>query len=391
MEEMEIYLDLDYAGWKKLSDEWKDHNVFFESVYFLYGFDMSSNIYLIKGKDGLTLIDAGNDYTAFLQLSDIAFSHMDIRRIVLTHGHREHVMGVIELLRYPPHIRNSNFEVYMHESAPQELKDILKEAGINTKFIYHGDKLTFFEGFELEVIHTPGHTFDSLCFFERSTRTLFTGDTVLPFAYASSDDVAGGREDYHLLSLRMLSELSPENLLPGHGPVIYRKAQDVIRANRLAGIRKMFGELPWSEIAVNLAKKGWLDEALLACETALKDDENNPSLLQFKASLLNDMGRFDEALRIFDDLLGSSPKNPFLLLGKAVSLMGLGNIGESKRILEELRKNYPSVRDIDVYYGIALVLEGKPEEAMKIEGFKMEFAKAFERVVKGRGEDKGKA
>ncbi|MGB9668499.1 MAG: MBL fold metallo-hydrolase [Thermosulfidibacteraceae bacterium] len=385
------FLDLDYSGWKLLSEEWGENNSFFDSIYFLYGFDMSSNMYLIKGRDGLTLIDGGNDYTAFIQLRVIGYSHMDIRRVILTHGHREHVMGVIELLRYPPHLRNSSFEVYMHEASPEELKSILKDFGIPVKFIRHGDKLDFFDGFELEVIHTPGHTFDSLCFFERSTKTLFSGDTVLPFAYASCDETAGGREDYHLLSLRMLAFLEPENLLPGHGPLVFKRAGDIIRANRLAGVKKIVGEyVPWSEIAVSLARKGWLDEAILACNVAIDEDRDNISLKGLKASLLNDSGRFEEALKIFEELL-TIDSSPFLLLGKAVSLMGLGDLKKARDILEELRKLYPGVRDIDVYYGILLVLEGDVDAATKIPGFKMELAKAFEKVLKESSEGKSKS
>ncbi|MEO0278658.1 MAG: MBL fold metallo-hydrolase [candidate division WOR-3 bacterium] len=393
MGEKEIeYINLDYSGWKKLSEEWNDKSRFFESVYFIYGFDLSSNIYIINTGDGLVMIDGGNDYTSFLQLRDIGFSHGDIKKIILTHGHPEHVMGVIELLRYPEFMRNTMFEVVMHESAPKEFKNILDNFKIKYTFVSHGDKIEVGD-FLLEVVHTPGHTFDSICFFEATTKTLFSGDTVLPFAYASSDPNAGGREDYHLLSLKMLERYGISNLLPGHGPVVYGRANEIIKANKLAAIKKMVGEYaPWSEIAVELAKKRWFEEAIDACDVAIGEDPNNLEIKKLKASILNDLGRFDEASKLFAQLEDILVNDPFVKLGKAISSIGMGKFDEAMAILDSLKEKYSNVKEVDVYRGICFVLKGEPEKAMEIDGFRMEFVKSFEKILSREkfSEDKGK-
>jgi hypothetical protein len=57
----------------------------FEKTLFCLGFDFSSNVYLIQG-DYLTLIDPGNDYTAFMELFALGFKPTDIKKIVRPMG-----------------------------------------------------------------------------------------------------------------------------------------------------------------------------------------------------------------------------------------------------------------------------------------------------------------
>lgn len=73
----------------------------------------------------------------------------------------------------------------------------------------HGDRLIFGRA-ALEVIHTPGHTADHLCF--RLGDAVFTGDHVMEGSTVVVEDMA----DY-LRSLRYLRELDPATLFPGHG------------------------------------------------------------------------------------------------------------------------------------------------------------------------------
>lgn len=86
-----------------------------------------SNIYLIQG-DYLTLVDTGNDYTAYMQLFREGFNPAHRQKIVLTHGHRDHSMGIFELLRYPSVKENPELEVSLHKEGPAELKELLEKA-----------------------------------------------------------------------------------------------------------------------------------------------------------------------------------------------------------------------------------------------------------------------
>jgi glyoxylase-like metal-dependent hydrolase (beta-lactamase superfamily II) len=86
--------------------------------------------------------------------------------------------------------------------------------------LHDGEVLTI-GGLRIDVISTPGHTADSVCFVVPADAALLTGDTVLG---AGSTVVArpDGQLAAYLASLRTLRALIDERhlrvVLPGHGP-----------------------------------------------------------------------------------------------------------------------------------------------------------------------------
>ncbi|MGJ9406026.1 MBL fold metallo-hydrolase [Nesterenkonia aurantiaca] len=77
-------------------------------------------------------------------------------------------------------------------------------------------------GLRLRVLHTPGHTSDSVCFWltgdaEDDEPAMFTGDTILGEGTTMLDHPDGTLTDY-LQSLERLSEYAHARLLPAHGP-----------------------------------------------------------------------------------------------------------------------------------------------------------------------------
>jgi glyoxylase-like metal-dependent hydrolase (beta-lactamase superfamily II) len=79
---------------------------------------------------------------------------------------------------------------------------------------------TLLPGFEdWQVIHTPGHSWDSCCFYHRPSGSLITGDTLLgsnkkgrpvkPSVYANPVQLAR--------SVKLLRRLKPQAVYPGHG------------------------------------------------------------------------------------------------------------------------------------------------------------------------------
>src|SRR3974390_3259668 len=189
-------------------------NPLFDRTLFLMGYDFSSNIYLIRG-DYCSLIDPGNDYTAFMQMLDLGIKPPDIKKIALTHGHHDHAMGGLELVRgYPGYAAAGlEVEVFLHEAGPVELKEMYSHLGFKLTELKGGETINL-SGFDLEVIHTPGHTIDGLCFYHASTKTLFSGDTVMPLAMAEPDDkAAGGNMDHYLYSVRTLLKKDIDHIL----------------------------------------------------------------------------------------------------------------------------------------------------------------------------------
>jgi len=90
----------DHPGWLSIAEIMKIEDPVFEKSMFLIGYHQSSNVYVLAG-DTLTIVDPGNDYTIFTELEKLGYNPLDIKKIVLTHGHRDHCMGVFELLRIP--------------------------------------------------------------------------------------------------------------------------------------------------------------------------------------------------------------------------------------------------------------------------------------------------
>jgi glyoxylase-like metal-dependent hydrolase (beta-lactamase superfamily II) len=71
----------------------------------------------------------------------------------------------------------------------------------------------------LVALETPGHTRDSLCFWDPAERVLFTGDLIAGQGTVIVDDQPGALADY-LASLERLLTIGPTTLYPGHGPVV---------------------------------------------------------------------------------------------------------------------------------------------------------------------------
>lgn len=72
--------------------------------------------------------------------------------------------------------------------------------------------------YSLKVLHTPGHTPGSICLLDDESKTLFSGDTLFPGGNFGRVDLGGNGEEI-IQSLRRLSAIDFDILLPGHGGV----------------------------------------------------------------------------------------------------------------------------------------------------------------------------
>lgn len=361
-------------NWTSLAELVNIRNPLFDQTLFLFGFDYSSNSYLIKG-EYLSLIDPGNDYTTFMQLVDLGFKTTDIKKIAITHGHHDHVMGVLELFRGYRGFGTPNFEIFMHEAGPVQFKKTLLELGCQVTDLKGGETINL-SGIDLEVIHTPGHTIDGLCFYHAPSRTLFSGDTVLPHTVADPDEkVAGGRMGHYFYSLRTLLKKDIDHVLPGHGGVAPNMGKWVVEETYDALIKKKVGlESPFVDGATALAQEGLLEEALFYVNKELDKEPDNIKAMEIKAFLLNDLGRAPEALEYFDQVLAQQPDNAPILMGKGCALLGLGRHAESLPLFDAVLAGQPQLPEAQVYKGMALYLAGQVEEAMALPAFRQEFA-----------------
>ena len=79
----------------------------------------------------------------------------------------------------------------------------------------HGDTLQVRNG---RVLHTPGHTQGSLCFYFEQDKVICTGDTLFAGSIGRTD-LPGGNSQQILASLVEIVMILPEDtrVLPGHG------------------------------------------------------------------------------------------------------------------------------------------------------------------------------
>lgn len=185
------------------------------------GFD--ANSYLISGTRHV-LVDAGtgiNSEYIYRKLEEyIPLEDIDI--IVLTHEHFDHCGGVADLRE------RCSAQVYMHEdgaSVVEEGKDWSAGwFGTSQKPTMVDRKLRDGDGIELgdsllQVLHTPGHSPGSICLYETTLQSLFSGDLIFASGGVGRTDFTGGDTALLAHSIHSL-DMPVVNLYPGHGPYI---------------------------------------------------------------------------------------------------------------------------------------------------------------------------
>jgi glyoxylase-like metal-dependent hydrolase (beta-lactamase superfamily II) len=150
------------------------------------------NAFLVHGDDGLTLVDVGWAGAADVVLSALdALGHTtsDIKRIIVTHAHPDHVRGLAQIRR------QCKARVLIHSADVAWLQLGRVPGGgrqswlgtiLDSVPVMHWEPVdpdgTVDDGETiggLRVIHTPGHTPGHIALLHESTKTLLTGDAVL--------------------------------------------------------------------------------------------------------------------------------------------------------------------------------------------------------------------
>lgn len=177
-----------------------------------------TNSYIVaSSQHNAALIDAPADAEYILE--QLSLRGLTLKKILLTHGHFDHVGAVADLAE------ETGCEVYIHEKdirklngdSEDELFGFFRIKGLRpydgAKPVGDGDIITLDE-LEFDVVHTPGHTSGSVCYILGDV--MFSGDTLFSRSVGRTD-MPDGNEAALMQSMKLIRDLGGNlRVLPGH-------------------------------------------------------------------------------------------------------------------------------------------------------------------------------
>ena len=181
---------------------------------------LASNCYLVgaeASKIGI-IIDPGAEANRILKkVDDLG---LEVKLVVLTHGHKDHVGAVKEIKEA------IDAEVAIHTDDADSLQmrqPLIEQLGLSVqsspspdRLLKDGDSLNV-DDLHFLVLHTPGHTPGGICLFGGGV--VFSGDTLFNLGIGRTD-MPGGSYVQLLNGIHAKLMVLPDSTVvyPGHGP-----------------------------------------------------------------------------------------------------------------------------------------------------------------------------
>jgi len=231
-----------------------------------------TNTYLI-GTDAIAVIDPGPVIESHLQMIT---DSGNIKWILVSHTHPDHSPGAGKLAELTGAI---TIGIPAPDGEHQD-KSFRPD-----RIPADGDTLDG-PDFSIQMISTPGHASNHLCFLHAAYRWLFTGDHIMNGSTVVINPPDGDMREY-LRSLANLRKIEIDAIAPGHGDVFY-DPQDVIdwivehrlsREEKVADAVSAYPDLTSHELVphvyadVDKRLHGWAERSLLAHLVKLKKDQ----------------------------------------------------------------------------------------------------------------------
>ncbi|MHA1670975.1 MAG: MBL fold metallo-hydrolase [Promethearchaeota archaeon] len=214
--------------------EFNENLFFFPEVGML-----DCNQYIIRDQDTeeLCLFDAGNGLTLnglIEGMKQLNLQFEDITRVYITHEHVDHVLGLYNILNkmedYKPQIFafGETADILRNGIEEKIFPGSIQSFGINAKYFgvniipINIMELTLLENinigseFSFKILHTPGHSPSSICYYEEQQKILIPGDLIFIGGSFGRYDFPGGSLSKLKESIKRVNELDVTYLLPGH-------------------------------------------------------------------------------------------------------------------------------------------------------------------------------
>jgi ribonuclease/clavin/mitogillin len=209
-----------------------------------------TSMYLV-GKGQVLTIDSGeamDRYRWMLRGYLAATERAEVALAGITHHHNDH-SGNLKWVH-----SDLGAEVVVPKRAVPLLKGRLPRK--HATLVQDGQVLDLGGGTRLQVLITPGHSVDSVCYYLEGEGVLFSGDTLLGVGTTTVNDLA----DYRATLRRLVALPNVKVICPGHGPLVHdprERLQQYIdhrdmRERQILGVLAERGELTSWDIMLRL-------------------------------------------------------------------------------------------------------------------------------------------
>ncbi len=168
-----------------------------------------TNAYLLMNGGEAAVIDAANSFPEIKNALEERGANL--KYILMTHGHLSHVHSA------PMFKKSLGGMICVHKSDAELLKEI--DGHWEPDLLLNDNPSLNLGRTIVKVLHTPGHTPGSVCFYTKEAHALFTGDTLLKGKFGR---IQGPHSmGLMLISLKRLNSTIPPKttVYPGHGPI----------------------------------------------------------------------------------------------------------------------------------------------------------------------------
>ena len=184
----------------RIPDKWIIKNSFL---------DLNPNLsYLLTYGNQSILIDASMSVEELTE--DLNKLGSTLEWILLTHTHLDHSYRLPEILA-----QHDSARVGIH---PRGSKNTFPDIKTDKFTELTADAEIKVTDGSIRILFTPGHTSDSLCFWDKENNLFFSGDTIVGGEIGTCDFHSGGKRIVFYQTIIYLLQLLPETtkILPGH-------------------------------------------------------------------------------------------------------------------------------------------------------------------------------